>query len=502
MNAPTINPSAPSRSRTPGLQPALEILVSMASIAAATLAFIMGWLSCNQAAVLTLGLLLSLTGLAWIRFDGGRHPCFLFLCTLTLFQAGRVMAYCAGGVTDMFQVTLMTSYPFSVPGNAVALVLVSLALSAVCIYAPCRWHYRAFAPPGKGSCGRFLPYLYLLFCWSVPVQLYKNFCYYQYARDHGGYLALFLDRGGLVSSVPLAVRAVSMVSLPAFAGVFVLEGRKRLLSIATAVYFTISAPILLLGSRGALFGLVVSLWYVAKVKSGQPARLHTAGFLAVALVVVGSLVGSVRDENGSSEALTGPTQFLTNQGVSLDVTEIAFAYRSSFAPHIGSYLSGELQEAFFPADRMAYVAGRNFDADVSMFLSPAAYALGCGTGSSYLAEAYLAGGLAGVLIVSLLLGFLFHGMHRAVRHPFGLYLVALLLPDVLWMPRGDLLAWVSAALRMGISMLLLLTGWYLYQAIARIGGAVLPGRLPGGWRGYDAPGQPLPKSRFPTLGVE
>src|SRR6202051_2691686 len=121
---------------------ALEVLGYLANVAAATLGFLLGWLTCNQAAVVTAALLLSLLGLAWHRFDGGRHPCFFFLCMLTLFQGGRLIAYCGGGETDIFRITLMTSEPFDVSRNVAGLTLLSIALSAICIYAPCRWKYR------------------------------------------------------------------------------------------------------------------------------------------------------------------------------------------------------------------------------------------------------------------------------------------------------------------------------------------------------------------------
>jgi len=454
---------------SPKFGAALEVLGHLTMVAAATLGFFMGWLSCNQAAVVTAVLLLSLTGLAWHRFDGGRHPCFFFLCMLTLFQGGRLIAYGAGGETDIFRVTLMTSEPFDVSRNVAASTLLLIALSAICIYAPCRWNYRPLSPIRNGSFARFLPYLYFLFCLSVPVQLYKNFCYYQYAQDHGGYLVIFIDHGGMAASIPVAVRAISLISLPAFVGIFVLEQRKRFLRIATAVYFAIAAPILLMGSRGGIFSLVLSLWYLAKVKSGLRARLYSAGLLGAGLVLAGSLIGSFRAGNVESSALAVPSQFIASQGASLNITEVAIAFRGRFAPHIFSNLADELRSAFFPTDHMAYVAGKNFDADVSMFLNPAAYQMGNGSGSSYLAEAYLAGGLWGVVVVSALLGALFHAVHGCARNPLGLFLIAMILPDVLLMPRGGLLDWVSAALRVGLSVLLLLAGWYFYQAVARIG---------------------------------
>jgi O-antigen polysaccharide polymerase Wzy len=461
---------------------ALELLGYLTAVAAATLCFLMGWLGCEGAAVLTALLLVSLLGLAWHRFDGGRHPCFFFLCTLTLFQAGRLIAYCAGGATDIFLVTLMTAYPFAVSRNVAGLALLSIALSAICVYAPCRWLYRSSHAPGSGSFGGFLPYLYFLFSMSVPVQLYKNFCYYQYAKDHGGYLVVFVDHGGMAASIPMAVRAISLISLPAFVGIFVLERRKQFLRTATAVYFAIAAPILLLGSRGAIFSLVLSLWYLAKVKSGQRARLYSVALAGAGLVLAGSWIGSFRAGNVESSPLTGPSQFIAGQGASLNVIEIAIAYRQRFAPHIASNLADELRSAFFPTDHTTYVAGKNFDADVSMFLNPTAYQLGQGGGSSYVAEAYVAGGLWGVVIVSALLGASFHRMHRCAGNPFGLFLIVMILPDMLLMPRGGLLDWVSASLRVGISVLLLLAGWYFYRAIARVGSILWANNFVPGWR--------------------
>jgi len=439
-------------------------------VAAATLCFLLGGITTDQAAVVTLLLLVSLIGLSWKRFDGGRHPGFFFLCMLTLFQGGRLIAFCAGGATDIFRVDLMTSQPFDVSRNVAGLALLSIALSAISIYAPCRWNYRPFSPTGSASFDRFLPYLYLLFCLSLPVQLYKNFCYYQYAQDHGGYLVVFIDHGGMAASIPVAVRAISLISLPAFVGIFVLERRKPILRAATPVYFAITAPILLTGSRGGIFSLILSLWYLAKVKSGQRARLHSVALLAAGLVLAGSLIGWFRAGNVESSALTSPSQFIAGQGVSLNVTEVAVAYRRRFAPHIFSNLADELRSGFFPTDHMKYVAGKNFDADVSFFLNPTAYQMGQGGGSSYLAEAYVAGGLLGVVTVSALLGALFHGMHVCARNPLVLFLIAMILPDMLLMPRGGLLDWVSASLRVGVSVLLLLAGWHFYQAIARIGG--------------------------------
>lgn len=448
---------------------ALEMLASLAYIAVATLAFVLGWLSCEGAVVLTAALLLLLLILAYKRFDGGRHPCFFFLGTLTLFQGGRLVAFLAGGDFELRQITLLTWYQFAVSRDVLALALLSIALSALCIYAPCRWSYAAFSPPCNQALGRYLPYLYVLLWLSVPVQLYKNFRYYEYAREHGGYLVLFLDHGGMAASIPIAVRAISLISLPAFVGTFVLEERKLRLRIATAVYFTITAPVLLTGSRGAIFSLLLSLCYVAKVKSGKIARPLKMGLAGVGLVMIATLIGSLRNKGSESLHFAGTAQFMADQGASFNVTEVAIAYRGRFAPYVTSYLASELRSAFVAPDQAHYTLGKHFNDDMAMFLNPTDFLLGHGTGSTYLAEAYLLGGLWGIMLVSGLLGALLHGMHAHSRNPLQLFLIAMILPDVLWMARGGLLDWVSASARVGISMLLLWLGWHLYRAIARIG---------------------------------
>jgi oligosaccharide repeat unit polymerase len=467
-----VKPWPAGATESPKLGVALELLGYLIATAAAALCFLMGWLTRNGAAVLTLVLLFSLIGMAWKQFDGGRHPCFFFLCTLSLFQAGRLIAFCAGGVSDTFRISLMTSYQFEVSREVTGTLLLSIALSAICIYAPCRWNYRALPPPRSGSFSCFLPYLYLLFCLSIPVQLYKNYRYYEYAKEHGGYLVLFLDHGGLASSIPMVVRAVSLISLPALVGIFVLEQRKKRLRTAVAVYFLITAPVLLTGSRGGIFSLILSLWYLAKVKSSKRGRLYALGIVGGGLLAGCALIGSFRSENGESRPFIGPSMFIADQGASLNVTEVAIAYRRRFSPYIFSYLVSELGSAFVAGDQSNYVAGRRFADDVAMFLNPASYRLGFGSGSAYLAEAYVAGGLWGVILVSGFLGAGLHKMHVYAGNPVGLFAASMILPDVLWMARGGLLDWASVSLRVGISVVLLLIGWCLYRAIARIGGVL------------------------------
>lgn len=450
----------------------LELLGLVTFILGGTLMFIAGWLDPVQAALLTLLLLLSLIVLAWVRFDHGRHPAFYFLCLLTLFQGGRLLAIGPGAETEIFRITLMTSTQFDIPRDVAGTVLLAIAFSAVGIYVPCRWNYRPLAPLCVGTYRRFLPYFYWLFCLSLPVQLYKNYCYYAYAHDHGGYLVFFIDHGGMAASVPLVVRAISLLSLPALVSILVLEHRKQFRRAALVAYFAITAPVLLAGSRGAVFSLILSLWYLSEVKSAKRVRPFALALVAFSLLLAGALIGSLRIENGESHPFAGPAQFIADQGASLNVTEVAVLNRSLFALHMASYVAGELQSAFVAADQENYVPGKRFSDDVAMMLNPLAYQLGFGSGSSYVAEAYVLGGLLGVIVVSAMVGILLHAMHRASKSPLGLFLTVMLLPDVLWMPRGGLLDWVSVAVRVALSVLLLFFVWCSYQTLVRVGGVL------------------------------
>ena len=101
----------------------------------------------NGAVVLTVLLLTTLIVLSWIHLGQGRHPCFLFLCTLMLFQGGRLIAYCLGSLSDPFLVEVMVDTPFGISRNDAGIVMLCIVLSAICIYAPCRWNYRPVPPP-------------------------------------------------------------------------------------------------------------------------------------------------------------------------------------------------------------------------------------------------------------------------------------------------------------------------------------------------------------------
>ena len=445
---------------------AFELLGYLGAVAIGTLCFLLGWLQPNGAAVLTVLLLGALMVLAWKRFNQGRHPCFLFLGTLTLFQGGRLLSYCVGGETSPLRIGSVVPYPFDISRDEAGMVLLCLALSAVCIYAPCRWNYQRIQPPADAPVRRYLPYLYLLFYATLPVQLFKNYKYYESVQQHGGYLSFWLNHGDVASSVPLLVRAIVLISFPVFVAIFVFERRKKYLYLMTALYFATASLVLLLGLRGGIFAMVLVLWYVAGVKSSKRSRMVTVAALAMLLVTIGAAVQGLREgAERLSDFAFGPVEFVTLQGNSLDVTEVAVKYKARLAPHAASYLWNELQDAFVARDVRDYAWGRRLSYDVTVLLNPTAFSRGMGTAGSYLAESYLLGGLAGVVFLSLLIGGGLHLLYRLSRNMVSLFVVAMMLPEVLLMPRGQLLDWLSVLLRSAISIAILALGWVVYRLL-------------------------------------
>ena len=89
------------------------------------------------------------------------------------------------------------------------------------------------------------------------------------------------------------------------------------------------------------FSQIVVFWYVARIKSTRHTRVVVLGLALAGLALVAMAVGATRmqDESETAAGYTmGPVGFAAQQGVSLNVTEVAVKYRQVFRPYIVSYL--------------------------------------------------------------------------------------------------------------------------------------------------------------------
>ena len=446
---------------------AIEICLLFALLGLGVLMFELAWYSPEQAAVGTAIFLLCLDVLAWRHFQNGRHPCFLFLCVLTLLQAGRFLAYLFGNGSHPLRIAGVAPHSFDLTRSEAGTVLLSLSISALCVYSICRWNYAPIPPPSDSAVKRYLPYLYLVFYSTLPIQLYKNYSYYEFIKRHGGYLYLWIHHGDIVSSVPFVVRAVVLINAPAFLAIFVFERRNKWVTLATVCYFAATLFTLLVGFRSGVFTLVLVLWYVARVKSNKKTRLVALGALVLMLIVAASLVQTFREggELDLSDYASLPLDFLRLQGGSIDVTSAAVKYEKLLSPYAFSYLWYDLQDSFVSRGLQDYIRGQRLPNDVTVVLNPIAFSRGRGTAGSYLAEMYLVGGLTGVFMLSLLLGWGFHLLYCGSRNAISLFVVASILPVIIIMPRGQLLDWGSELLKTGVSVAALWVGWLVYRTL-------------------------------------
>lgn len=443
----------------PFFQPALYFT----ALAIAAVLVLSGALSLTGCLWLSLALYAGLLAAAWRTFDGGRHPCFLFLCMLLLFQMGRLVGYAFGATQDPFSVVVQTLLPLNVSPAASEITLLIVLLSATIIYSVCAWHApRIVLGPGWEQ--KWLPACYVLFAASFPFVLYKNFVYFQFIRSHGGYLAIFTDSEAIAQSAGSVVRLMSLVASNAFLLIYLMERQRGRLAMITTLYLSTSVLELAIGLRGKVFLFLITLWFLQKLKTGSRFRLATLAMVGVAGSLAAVAISGFREMR--STALVGPAGFVATQGISMGVTQVAIQYRSLFAPHARAYIANEILQAFYPGSHFGQ--GQLFDNDISVFLNAAAFRAGFGTGSSYLAEAWIVGGLATVIVVSVLLGFALRGLHRLGGTFLGAVAVAVLLPSVIYLPRAQLLSPIANGLKSGLVFLpmlpcLWLIRWLLYD---------------------------------------
>lgn len=439
------------------MRTAAETALFLSAIMGATELVLCGWIGIGGCLWISLLLYAALLFCAWRRFGGGRHPCFLFLGMLLLFQMGRLIGYAAGATADPFYVVLGTIFPLQVSTAASELVLLIVLLSATCIYAVCSWNVSAVTlPAGQGR--QWLGPSYALLALTFPFVVFKNWQYLQFIRSHGGYLAIFTQSQDVLESAGSAVRLLSLLASNAFLLVYILERNRKRLAWVTAAFLSTSVLELAIGMRGKVFLLLITLWFLRNLKTGHKFRL---GMLAI-VGVVGSLmavaIGGFREMH--STALIGPAGFVAGQGVSMGVTQVAIDKRELFAPHVRSYAKSEILEAFFPLSHFGQ--GELFDSDISVYLNPAAFRQGYGAGSSYLAEAWIAGRIVGVLVASVLIGLLLRWLHTLGRSWIGAVIVGVLLPSVIYLPRTQILSPLATALKSGIAFLLVIPClWFL-----------------------------------------
>ncbi|MBS1804115.1 MAG: O-antigen polysaccharide polymerase Wzy [Acidobacteria bacterium] len=410
----------------------VEISSLLAIVAVACLLVATGVLPESGCIWLSTILLCAIVWLSWYRFDGGRHPCFLFMVMLFVFQGGRLAGYVVGAKKDPMYIDVQTRFPISVESRYAEITLLIIVLSAILVYAPCRLSYRPVSLR-QANAGRWLPALYSLVLLTLPFSLYKNLMYLWYIRTHGGYLVVYTDNADVLQSAGVLARTLSMVNITAILVLFVVETRRRHVMGVLALFGALSFLDLLIGFRGKFFSTILSLWFLMNLKTGRRFRLPMLVTSAVLISASAVIVGFFREDNAFE--MVSPIGFLVMQGVSMNVTEAAVKFYSTFSPYGWEYLWGGFVNGLTPT---AAAGLHLWSGDLSVYLNPISSNMGFGTASSYLAELYLFGGTSAVAAGSLLIGFCLGFLHRLSSRRIGVLLMAFILPPVIYLPRLEM----------------------------------------------------------------
>lgn len=442
----------------------IELFAYLSAIAIGAFLAATGALGLDGCVTLCVLLLATLLTLAWRRFDGGRHPCFLFLAMLLVFQGGRLVGSLVGSVRMPMRIELATVIPLNVSTRSAELALLAIALSAICVYFPCRIGYRRALFSAGGEV-HWLPSLYAIVALTFPFALYKNFMYLQYLSTHGGYLAVFTDNAAVLQSAGPAARVLSMICANTLLIAYIFERQRRRLLLLLILLLGLSALDLAIGFRGKVFTEVLSIWLIHNLKTGKRFTIAPLAALVLGLNLVGVTVAALRQSNHL--VLLNPVDFLAGQGVSLNVTEAAIEYRDRFGRNGAHYILNGFTAGLNPPSSMT--EGELWTDDLTMFLNPTAAKLGFGTASSYLAELYLLAGLPAAILGSVGIGYCLSAIHRASCYNWGAVLLGFTLPSLIYLPRLELLNPLAVFVKSLVSCAVVLI---LASALRWIGAAV------------------------------
>lgn len=392
------------------------------------------------------------------------HPIFLFLGTLTLFQGGIIL-YSLFDEIDISYVWLMGANFFA-SENTLRVSILSVVLSYWFIILGgylgynANKYYKKINYLDKKSFieSKIIKNIALLiFLITLPFYAYKTFTYFIFFLENG-YLA-FYQSTEFAERVGFIVRAITLFTPLSFLIYFFLEERKINILIISLLFFLITLPILLSGFRGLFltFWLTVYLFYKKKYNN----RLSLRGLFILLLIIplTGLLVSYFRESrNIALDTIfeNNPIlEFVNQQGVSFFVTTMAVEFKDEFKNNILYYLTWEPISAIFPT--ALNTPGRAFATDLMIKINYSGYLMGYGTGSSYLAESYLLGGVIAVSLISFLIGLILSKLYYYFDYVnvYKKVLIFTAIQYIIFLPRDLLLMPLSQVIKSGIYLLVL-----------------------------------------------
>lgn len=390
----------------------------------------------NQVVNLVTALNLSFVALfAWFYTEKGQSFLFLFIVTFILFLGGRFITpflgydyqpeYVGFGEGTFVGVDTHRTFAYLLNACVVAFVLAIVKKSTPVRPLP------IITQKSNAGLKRLLAVAFFVF---LPFYLYKNYTYFNYIMENGGYVAIYLSRDH-IETVGVLSRAGALICFASIlARVFFADNRKEFMGWAL-ILVSIFWIELAIGLRGKFFVTVLSIFFLYLVRFER--SLPIVALLLLFLSVAGiSVVVEVFRENKEQSSLVGTllVGFLHQQSVSSDVVKGVIALGDKLPGSGFDYLIRQLMIPFIHPTEVS--SGWVLSDDYSQLVMPNAYRNGFGTGSSYLAELYLVGGLPIVFLVNFGLALFL----KTVRPSVSLrgYILFIALIGLMYFPRTTL----------------------------------------------------------------
>jgi oligosaccharide repeat unit polymerase len=371
----------------------------------------------------------------------------LFQLFLIFFQGGRLISYLlnAGKAT----VWLLDLYTEPIP-LSIASIKTTILLLAVCSYTiyfttliklPVI-KFKAPAIPGK--------IFFFIFLATLPFYIYKNVAYLQYIFSHGGYIAIYANNGEHLQTVGFLIRFLSNICFSSYLLYIYSEKNVSRLKKVMIFFVGIFSIELIIGLRGKYFVFLLLNLLLYRQKINKGFKFSYLAFISLFVIAASIFIAFYR-ENREVESDSLLADFFYTQGNSSMVSAMAVEKYEKFHPYSLNYLAGSVSSLF--QQQSNYRHGEVLAADFTYYLSPEAYELGFGTGTSFIAELYLLYGIPTLILGTFIIGIIMSFLKNYLTGLAGTFSFIILMGCV-YLPRAAFFDPVTGIIKYGLPCLM------------------------------------------------
>jgi oligosaccharide repeat unit polymerase len=295
--------------------------------------------------------------------------------------------------------------------------------------------------------------LFLFFIALIPF-LMRNYLIFNYILNYG-YNAIYID--GLGSALPNPILRISDDILLFGACVYYSTyPQGKFYYVVTFFYLLAIITLLGGGARGGMvtwiFGFLSYIGF-RNVKINKKRIIHIL-VVGYVLIYVVQIIGLNRETNFSTFELKQEDSdlvytFLKSKGGSIQTIGFFLEHENDIDNKPLYFLSPVFNLFRISSSSKGQTASNAHSSYVlgyklTYLISPNMYLSGGGTGSSFIAEVYAAGGILGTMILSLLWMFFFIYIIERYKYAYpGTILLLYILPIFFWAPRASALEFVG-----------------------------------------------------------